>query len=249
MRRRLGPSPRGTVGAPRPPRGADQSIQAWHRDDGRRNRCEVPGRWFFKFWPVHAGWRPDVWNGQCAVPGVGPVVVLAYMIGVEDPIRFRKSSSVGAYFAMTPARYRSGEIDRAGRVSKCGDRMVRGPLFEAAKVSAWQFRAASRVAKLGTSAHRAYRNQECHPGGRTLAVLMWSNGASFRKQQKAVPVGTASMSARFFLMGRTCRRSNRPPRRFAGRRQHHLRHHATSRRHDRAADPASRRRLVRPADP
>jgi hypothetical protein len=56
------------------------------------------------------------------------------------------------------------------------------------------------------------------------------------------------MSARFFLMGRTCRRSNRPPRRFAGRRQHHFRHHAASRTHDRAADPASRRRLVRPAD-
>jgi len=69
-----------------------------------------------------------------SVPGVGAVVVVAYMTGVEDPIRFRKSSSVGAYFGMTLARYQSGEVDRAGRVSRCGDGMVRGVLFEAAKV-------------------------------------------------------------------------------------------------------------------
>jgi transposase len=58
-----------------------------------------------------------------SVPGVGAVVVLAYMTGVEDPIQFRKSSSVGAYFGTTAARYQSGEVDRAGRVCKCGDGM------------------------------------------------------------------------------------------------------------------------------
>jgi transposase len=39
-----------------------------------------------------------------SVPGVGAVVVLGYMTGVEDPTRFRRSSSVAAYFGMTPAR-------------------------------------------------------------------------------------------------------------------------------------------------
>src|SRR5271166_1178030 len=48
--------------------------------------------------------------------------------------RFARSSSVGAYFGMTPRRYQSGEVDHAGRVSKCGDGMVRGLLYEAAKV-------------------------------------------------------------------------------------------------------------------
>src|SRR5215468_11680086 len=58
-----------------------------------------------------------------SAPGIGAIVVLAYMTGVESPARFRRSSSVAAYFGMTPARYQSGEVDRAGRVSKCGDGM------------------------------------------------------------------------------------------------------------------------------
>jgi transposase len=59
---------------------------------------------------------------------------LAYMTGVEDPARAKRSSSVAAYFGMTPRRYQSGEVDHAGRISKCRDGMVRGLLFEAAKV-------------------------------------------------------------------------------------------------------------------
>ncbi len=35
---------------------------------------------------------------------------------------------------MTPRRYQSGEIDRAGRTSKCGDRLIRTYLYEAAGV-------------------------------------------------------------------------------------------------------------------
>jgi transposase len=67
-------------------------------------------------------------------PGVGTIVALGYMTGVEAPARFARASSVGAYFGMTPRRYQSGEVDQAGRVSKCGDGMVRGLLYEAAKV-------------------------------------------------------------------------------------------------------------------
>jgi hypothetical protein len=44
------------------------------------------------------------------------------------------AGGLAAYFGMTPRRYQSGEVDHAGRISKCGDGMVRGLLFEAAKV-------------------------------------------------------------------------------------------------------------------
>ena len=67
-------------------------------------------------------------------PGVGPVVALAYVTGVEDPARFSSSATVAAYFGMTPGRYQSGEVDVTGRISKCGDGFVRGLLYEAAKV-------------------------------------------------------------------------------------------------------------------
>jgi transposase len=47
---------------------------------------------------------------------------------------FAKSASVGAYFGLTPRRYQSGEVDCAGRISKCGDGLLRSYLFEAANV-------------------------------------------------------------------------------------------------------------------
>jgi transposase len=35
---------------------------------------------------------------------------------------------------LTPRRYQSGEVDRTGRISKCGDRQLRTYLYEAALV-------------------------------------------------------------------------------------------------------------------
>src|SRR3954454_12116764 len=67
-----------------------------------------------------------------SVPGIGPVTAMAFVTAVEDPARFRKSRSVGAYFGLTPRRYQSGEVDASGRISKWGDPLVRTYLFEAA---------------------------------------------------------------------------------------------------------------------
>ena len=39
-------------------------------------------------------------------PGVGTIVVAS-----RTPARFTRSSSVGAYFGITPRRYQSGEVD------------------------------------------------------------------------------------------------------------------------------------------
>ena len=69
-----------------------------------------------------------------SVPGVGVVVALAYTAVIDDPARFKRSSSVGAYLGLTPRRYQSGEVDMAGRISKCGDALLRSYLFEAANV-------------------------------------------------------------------------------------------------------------------
>ena len=68
------------------------------------------------------------------VPGVGPITALCYLATIDDPARFRKSRSVGAYVGLTTRRYASGETDRTGRISKCGDEMLRSYLYEAANV-------------------------------------------------------------------------------------------------------------------
>jgi|JI8StandDraft_1071087.scaffolds.fasta_scaffold97333_2 transposase len=68
------------------------------------------------------------------MPGVGSMTALAYSATIDDPTRFRHSESVGAYLGLTPRRYSSGETDRTGRISRCGDALARSYLYEAANV-------------------------------------------------------------------------------------------------------------------
>src|SRR3984957_6773753 len=57
----------------------------------------------------------------------------AALATVDVPPRFQKSKSVGAVFGLTCSKYQSGEIDRSGRISRCGDEMMRVMLYEAAQ--------------------------------------------------------------------------------------------------------------------
>jgi transposase len=118
------------------------------------------------------------------VPGVGTVVALAFVATIEDPARFRRSSSVGAYLGLTPRRYQSGDVDRVGRISRCGDAMLRSYLFEAANAL---LRRSTRPCLL----HSWGRGLIDRIGGRKavvavarkLAILLHSmrrNGADFR---------------------------------------------------------------------
>jgi len=69
-----------------------------------------------------------------SVPGIGVLSVLAYVNTVEDPARFTRSRSVGAHMGLTSRQYQSGEVDRSGRISRCGDTLARTLLYEAAVV-------------------------------------------------------------------------------------------------------------------
>jgi transposase len=67
-------------------------------------------------------------------PGVGSIVALTYVAAIDDPGRFRSSKATGPHFGLTPSRYKSGETDVSGRISKVGDPTVREALYEAAHV-------------------------------------------------------------------------------------------------------------------
>lgn len=69
-----------------------------------------------------------------SAPGVGALVSLTYRSAVDDPGRFAKSRTVGAYFGLTPKKYQSGETDFDGGISRVGDAMVRTALYEAAHI-------------------------------------------------------------------------------------------------------------------
>ena len=42
-----------------------------------------------------------------------------------------------AVFGLTCSKYQSGEIDRSGRISRCGDEMLRVMLYKAAQSMLW----------------------------------------------------------------------------------------------------------------
>lgn len=66
------------------------------------------------------------------VPGVGAITALTFVATIDDARRFSKSRAVGAYAGLTSRRYQSGEMDYTGRISKHGDSLLRGLLYEAA---------------------------------------------------------------------------------------------------------------------
>jgi transposase len=68
------------------------------------------------------------------VPGVGPVVALTFRATIDVPARFRNSKAVGAVLGLTPCKHQSGESERTGAISKCGDEMMRVMLYEAAQI-------------------------------------------------------------------------------------------------------------------
>ena len=121
-------------------------------------------------------------------PGVGPITALCFLATIDDPTRFRKSRSVGAYVGLTPRRYASGEIDWTGRISKCGDKLLRCYLYEAANVlltrvakwsalKAWGIRLAKRTGLRKAKVAVA----------RKLAVIlhrMWIEGTEFKWSSK-----------------------------------------------------------------
>jgi len=118
------------------------------------------------------------------VPGVGPVVALTYRATVDVPARFRKSKSVGAVFGLTCSRDQSGERDRPGAISRCGDEMMRAMLYEAAQAMllrstkwSWLKAWAMQIAK------RRGMKRAIVALARRLAVIMhriWVDGTEFR---------------------------------------------------------------------
>jgi transposase len=108
-------------------------------------------------------------------PGVGPITALCFLATIDDPTRFKRSRSVGAYVGLTTRRYASGEVDWTGRISKCGDKMLRSYLYEAANVLL------TRVAKW--SALKAWGIRLAKRSGLKLAVIlhrMWIEGTEFK---------------------------------------------------------------------
>ena len=67
------------------------------------------------------------------VPGVGPLTALTFALTLEDPHRFDKSRSVGAYLGLVPGTEQSGQKNPQKGISKAGDEMLRRLLVTSAQ--------------------------------------------------------------------------------------------------------------------
>jgi transposase len=118
------------------------------------------------------------------VPGVGPLVGMAYVATIDDPTRFTKSRNVGAHLGLAPRRFQSGEVDRQGSISKCGDSLLRHYLYEAAGVLLTRTRRMSPLKAWGLLlTKRIGRRKAKIAVARKLAIIlhrMWCTGESFR---------------------------------------------------------------------
>ncbi len=125
----------------------------------------------------------EVCRRLMTVPGVGPVVALAFRATVDVPARFRTSKAVGAVFALTPRQHQSGAIDRMGGISKCGDVMMRTLLFEAAQVMLTRTTKWSWLKARGMKVARQRGQKRAIVAlARRLAVIMhrlWMEGTAF----------------------------------------------------------------------
>jgi transposase len=122
------------------------------------------------------------------VPGIGPITALCFKATIDDPARFRRSRSVGAYVGLTTRRHSSGEVDWTGRISKCGDAMLRMYLFEAAGVLLTRVPKWSALKAWGVRLTKRNGLRKAKVAiARKLAVIlhrMWVEGTEFNWSKK-----------------------------------------------------------------
>jgi transposase len=117
------------------------------------------------------------------VEGIGPLTALAFVLTLEDPHRFEKSRSVGAYLGLVPARDQSGDRDPQRRISKEGDEMLRRLLVGSAHYTLGPFGSDSDLRRHGEKiASRGGKNAKKRAAvavARKLSVLLhhlWVTG-------------------------------------------------------------------------
>jgi transposase len=127
------------------------------------------------------------------VPGVGPLTALAYVLKVEDPTRFTKSSDAGPFFALVPRERSSGDRRLQLRIPPRGDARVRRLLVQAAQYILGRFGPDSDLRRFGLAAERGGKQAKKRAVvavARKLAVLLhrlWVTGEVYQPLRHAEP--------------------------------------------------------------
>lgn len=120
------------------------------------------------------------------VKGVGTLTSLAFVLTLEEPQRFAKSRSVGAFLGLVPRQYDSGESRPQLRITKAGDPLLRRLVVQSAHYILGRFggdcdlrRWGLKLAGGDRSKNKIQRNKATVAVARKLAVLLhrlWQTG-------------------------------------------------------------------------
>ncbi len=121
------------------------------------------------------------------VKGVGPITALCFVLTLEDPHRFRKSRSVGAYLGLRSRQRDSGEQRPQLRITKAGDALLRRLLVTAAHYILGPFGPDTELRRFGLQlaerGGKAGKKRAVVAVARRLAVLLhrlWVTGEAYQ---------------------------------------------------------------------
>jgi transposase len=152
-------------------RAFDRDVEAWSRR-----------------WPVTERLRQ--------IKGVGPLSALVFVLTLDDPHRFARSRSVGAYLGLVPASRSSGQSAPQLPITKHGDALLRRLLVQAAHYILGPFGQDSDLRSFGLELARrggkSGKKRAVVAVARKLSVVLhrlWISGADYEPHRR---VGVAA---------------------------------------------------------
>lgn len=127
------------------------------------------------------------------IKGVGTLTAMAFVLTLDDPHRFARSRSVGAYLGLAPGSRSSGSSTPQLPITKHGDQLMRRLLVQAAHYILGPFGQDSDLRSFGLElARRGGKNGKKRAVvavARKLAVLLhrlWVSGEDYEPQRRAL---------------------------------------------------------------
>ena len=133
------------------------------------------------------------------IKGVGALTALVFVLTLDDPHRFARSRSVGAYLGLVPASRSSGSSTPQLPITKHGDCLLRRLLVQAAHYILGPFGQDSDLRSFGLElARRGGKNGKKRAVvavARKLAVLLhrlWISGEDYEPHRQPVSSSAAA---------------------------------------------------------
>lgn len=126
------------------------------------------------------------------VPGVGLICSLTYVLTLEEPSRFKRGRTVGAYLGLVSRQRQSGEQEPQLHITKSGDVYLRSILVQSAQHILGPFGPDSDLRrwglKLAGTGSKMRKNKAIIAVARKLSVLLhrlWASGEFYEPLRRA----------------------------------------------------------------